>query len=107
VSWQTTTTWKSSNDPDFIAKMYRVLAPQCLAAYRRHRPLLDQVLDQFRQAPGRKRADGGIQVLTKTRSRRRHSNRRATTNHNHRSKMIVPIDTMAKEASHWSLPPLA
>ncbi|MFD4762630.1 IS630 family transposase [Streptomyces sp. NPDC058439] len=26
VSWQTTTTWKSSNDPDFIAKMHRVLA---------------------------------------------------------------------------------
>ncbi|MEU1439360.1 IS630 family transposase [Streptomyces sp. NPDC005786] len=26
VSWQTTTTWKSSNDPDFIAKMRRVLA---------------------------------------------------------------------------------
>ncbi|SFK06909.1 Transposase [Streptosporangium canum] len=25
VSWQTTTTWKSSNDPDFIAKMQRVL----------------------------------------------------------------------------------
>ncbi|GAB3275542.1 hypothetical protein GCM10027589_00780 [Actinocorallia lasiicapitis] len=26
VSWQTTTTWKSSNDPDFIAKMQAVLA---------------------------------------------------------------------------------
>jgi len=26
VSWQTTTTWKSSNDPDFIAKMQRILA---------------------------------------------------------------------------------
>ncbi|MCD0452573.1 IS630 family transposase [Actinocorallia sp. API 0066] len=26
VSWQTTTTWKSSNDPDFIAKMHAVLA---------------------------------------------------------------------------------
>ncbi|WP_201776457.1 hypothetical protein [Streptacidiphilus carbonis] len=26
VSWQTTTTWKSSNDPDFIAKMHRILA---------------------------------------------------------------------------------
>jgi hypothetical protein len=26
VSWQTTTTWKSSNDPDFIAKMTRILA---------------------------------------------------------------------------------
>jgi transposase len=26
VSWQTTTTWRSSNDPDFIAKMHRVLA---------------------------------------------------------------------------------
>jgi transposase len=26
VSWQTTTTWKSSNDPDFIAKMTQVLA---------------------------------------------------------------------------------
>jgi transposase len=26
VSWQTTTTWKSSNDPDFITKMTRVLA---------------------------------------------------------------------------------
>ncbi|MEU9624906.1 IS630 family transposase [Streptomyces sp. NPDC048155] len=26
VSWQSTTTWKSSNDPDFIAKMHRVLA---------------------------------------------------------------------------------
>ncbi|MGA4979353.1 IS630 family transposase [Streptomyces cinereoruber] len=25
VSWQTTTTWKSSNDPHFIAKMHRVL----------------------------------------------------------------------------------
>jgi transposase len=25
VSWQTTTTWKTSNDPDFIAKMRRVL----------------------------------------------------------------------------------
>lgn len=25
VSWQTTTTWKSSNDPDFIAEMQRVL----------------------------------------------------------------------------------
>jgi hypothetical protein len=27
VSWQTTTTWKSSNDPEFIAKMRTVLAP--------------------------------------------------------------------------------
>jgi transposase len=26
VSWQTTTTWKSSNDPDFITKMHRILA---------------------------------------------------------------------------------
>ncbi len=26
VSWQTTTTWKSSNDPDFITKMHAVLA---------------------------------------------------------------------------------
>ncbi|MFF1477073.1 IS630 family transposase [Streptomyces sp. NPDC058301] len=26
VSWQATTTWKASNDPDFIAKMHRVLA---------------------------------------------------------------------------------
>jgi transposase len=26
VSWQTTTTWKASNDPDFIAKMTRILA---------------------------------------------------------------------------------
>lgn len=26
VSWQTTTTWKSSNDPDFITKMQTVLA---------------------------------------------------------------------------------
>lgn len=26
VTWQTTTTWKSSNDPQFIAKMQRVLA---------------------------------------------------------------------------------
>jgi transposase len=26
VSWQTTTTWKASNDPDFIAKMHRILA---------------------------------------------------------------------------------
>ncbi|GHB31777.1 transposase [Streptomyces chryseus] len=26
VSWQTTTTWKASTDPDFIAKMHRVLA---------------------------------------------------------------------------------
>lgn len=26
VSWQTTTTWKSSNDPDFITKMTRILA---------------------------------------------------------------------------------
>ncbi|KAK1184234.1 IS630 family transposase [Streptomyces sp. NBS 14/10] len=26
VSWQTSTTWKSSNDPDFIAKMHRILA---------------------------------------------------------------------------------
>ncbi|WP_199885317.1 helix-turn-helix domain-containing protein [Streptomyces sp. CB00455] len=26
VSWQTTMTWKSSNDPDSIAKMHRVLA---------------------------------------------------------------------------------
>lgn len=26
VSWQTTTTWKSSNDPDFIAKMHRILS---------------------------------------------------------------------------------
>ena len=26
VSWQTTTTWKASTDPDFIAKMPRVLA---------------------------------------------------------------------------------
>ncbi|MGW3747363.1 IS630 family transposase, partial [Streptomyces sp. NPDC005146] len=26
ISWQTTTTWKSSNDPDFIAKMHRILA---------------------------------------------------------------------------------
>jgi DDE superfamily endonuclease len=26
VSWQTTTTWKSSTDPDFIAKMHRILA---------------------------------------------------------------------------------
>lgn len=26
VSWQTTTTWKSSNDPDFITKMHQVLA---------------------------------------------------------------------------------
>jgi transposase len=25
VSWQTTTTWKASTDPDFIAKMHRVL----------------------------------------------------------------------------------
>jgi hypothetical protein len=25
VSWQTTKTWKSSNDPDFIAKMQRIL----------------------------------------------------------------------------------
>ncbi|WP_260326266.1 IS630 family transposase [Streptomyces sp. TLI_185] len=26
VSWKTTTTWKASSDPDFIAKMQRVLA---------------------------------------------------------------------------------
>ncbi|MGW7201802.1 IS630 family transposase [Streptomyces chryseus] len=26
VSWQTTTTWEASTDPDFIAKMHRVLA---------------------------------------------------------------------------------
>ncbi|MFC5959057.1 IS630 family transposase [Streptomyces pratens] len=26
VSWQTTTTWKASTDPEFIAKMHRVLA---------------------------------------------------------------------------------
>ena len=26
VSWQATTTWKASNDPDFIVKMHRVLA---------------------------------------------------------------------------------
>jgi transposase len=26
VSWQTTTTWKASTDPDFIAKMQRILA---------------------------------------------------------------------------------
>ncbi|WP_199828566.1 hypothetical protein [Streptomyces sp. WM6372] len=26
VSWQATTTWKASNDPDFIAKMHQVLA---------------------------------------------------------------------------------
>ncbi|MFJ8749083.1 hypothetical protein ACIREO_07085 [Streptomyces sp. NPDC102441] len=26
VSWQTTTTWKASTDPEFIAKMNRVLA---------------------------------------------------------------------------------
>ncbi|MDX2683769.1 IS630 family transposase [Streptomyces soliscabiei] len=26
VSWQTTTTWKASADPDFIAKMHRILA---------------------------------------------------------------------------------
>ncbi|MFJ5688085.1 IS630 family transposase [Streptomyces sp. NPDC093099] len=26
VTWKTTTTWKSSNDPDFIAKMHRILA---------------------------------------------------------------------------------
>ena len=26
VSWQATTTWKASTDPDFIAKMHRVLA---------------------------------------------------------------------------------
>jgi hypothetical protein len=25
VSWKTTTTWKASNDPEFIAKMHRVL----------------------------------------------------------------------------------
>ena len=25
MSWQTTTTWKASTDPDFIAKMRRVL----------------------------------------------------------------------------------
>lgn len=25
VSWQTTTTWKASTDPDFIAKMHRIL----------------------------------------------------------------------------------
>ncbi|WP_406386115.1 hypothetical protein [Streptomyces sp. NBC_01618] len=26
VSWQVTTTWKVSTDPDFIAKMHRILA---------------------------------------------------------------------------------
>ncbi|MFC5144665.1 helix-turn-helix domain-containing protein [Streptomyces aureoversilis] len=26
VSWKTTTTWKASTDPEFIAKMHRVLA---------------------------------------------------------------------------------
>ncbi|MBL1121165.1 IS630 family transposase, partial [Streptomyces sp. 110] len=26
VSWQTTTTWKASTDPDFFAKMHRILA---------------------------------------------------------------------------------
>ncbi|MCX5096624.1 hypothetical protein OOK36_49525 [Streptomyces sp. NBC_00365] len=26
VSWKTTTTWKASTDPDFIAKRHRVLA---------------------------------------------------------------------------------
>src|SRR3954451_17816315 len=26
ISWQTTTTWKASPDPDFIAKMHRILA---------------------------------------------------------------------------------
>jgi hypothetical protein len=26
VSWQTTTIWKASTDPDFIAKMHRILA---------------------------------------------------------------------------------
>jgi hypothetical protein len=26
LSWQTTTTWKASTDPDFITKMHRVLA---------------------------------------------------------------------------------
>lgn len=25
VTWQSTTTWKASNDPQFIAKMHRVL----------------------------------------------------------------------------------
>jgi hypothetical protein len=25
VSWQTTTTWKASTDPEFIAKMRRIL----------------------------------------------------------------------------------
>ena len=25
MSWQTTTTWKASTDPDFIAKMRRIL----------------------------------------------------------------------------------
>jgi len=26
ISWQATTTWQTSTDPDFIAKMHRVLA---------------------------------------------------------------------------------
>ncbi|MFD5031511.1 transposase [Streptomyces sp. NPDC058405] len=26
ISWQTTTTWKASTDPEFIAKMHRILA---------------------------------------------------------------------------------
>jgi hypothetical protein len=25
VSWQTSTTWKASTDPDFISKMHRIL----------------------------------------------------------------------------------
>ncbi|GAA0263589.1 hypothetical protein GCM10010492_75800 [Saccharothrix mutabilis subsp. mutabilis] len=25
VSWQATTTWKASTDPDFVAKMHRIL----------------------------------------------------------------------------------
>lgn len=30
VTWQTTTTWKASTDPDFIAKMHRIMAADVL-----------------------------------------------------------------------------
>lgn len=42
VSWKTTTTWKSSNDLDFIAKLRRVLALYVAPADRRARVCGDE-----------------------------------------------------------------
>jgi transposase len=56
VTWQTTTTWKSSTDPDFVAKMRRILdlydCPSCFAVFVDHVPAAAQAARTARVSCG-------------------------------------------------------